>query len=169
MSTTSKTITQGKDNQVITGIRDELQPTSTLVLGTKTFTPQSLADFVQRRIDLGSAVGVARAAWLEAIRVYDVANRETNVVLSDLRNVVIAAFGRDSQKLAAFGFKPPARPVLTAEQRTAAVQKAKATRKARKTMGKKQKALIKGEVPAVAVESTASVASAASAAPAVTI
>jgi hypothetical protein len=50
--------------------------------------------------------------------------------------------------------------VLTSEQRAKAAVKAAATRKARNTMGKKQRALIKGD----AAGSTASVAASATAA-----
>jgi hypothetical protein len=47
---------------------------------------------------------------------------------------------------------------MTPEQRAVAARKAYATRKARKTMGKKQKALIKGEIvaPGAAVASPVS-------------
>ena len=154
MSTRSRVTTQGKDQQVLVGIHEELQSMSTLILGAETYTPQSLADFVQSRIDLGNTVATAKAAWLDAVARYAALDRKANLVLGDLRNVVIAAFGRESLKLATFGFVPPRRPTLTQEQVVASVAKGKATRKARKTMGKKQKALVKGEV-AVAPETAA--------------
>jgi hypothetical protein len=145
MSNPSRNTTIGKDQQVIVGIREELQSMPALYLGSETFTPETLAAFVQRRIDLANAVLTARAAWLHAVDTYEAANVQTNIVMADLRNTVIGAFGRDSAKLATFGFVAPKRPTLTPEQRATAAKKALATRKARKTMGRRQKALVKGE------------------------
>ncbi len=149
MTTVSRTTTQGKDQEVLNGIQTELQSMQTLFLGSETFTPQTLADFVQSRIDKANAVGTSHAAWEDALRAYDVVDKRARVVLGDLRHLVMAAFGRQSPKLATFGFPLPKVPTLTSEQRSKAALRAVATRKARKTMGKKQKALVVGQVPAV--------------------
>ena len=162
MSNPSRNTTIGKDQQVLVGIREELQSMPALYLGSEAFSPQTLATFVQRRINLANAVLTAKAAWQHAVETYEAANVQTNLVMADLRNTVIGAFGRDSAKLATFGFVAPKRPTLTPEQRATAVKKAKATRKARKTMGKRQKALIKGEP---ATEPAAGVAGVETAAP----
>jgi hypothetical protein len=148
MTTVSRTTTQGKDQEVLNGIQTELQSMQTLFLGSETYTPQTLAEFVQSRIDKANAVGAAHAAWEDAIRAYEVVDKKATVVLGDLRHVVMAAFGRESPKLASFGFALPKVPTLTSEQRSKAALRAAATRKARKTMGKKQKALVKGAVVA---------------------
>jgi hypothetical protein len=149
MTTLSRTTTQGKDQHVVDGIQQELQSFGTMHLGAQAFTPQTLAAFVQQRIDLANAIATAKAAWDNAIAVYESADARTDLVLADLRNLVIGAFGRESPALASFGFVAPKRPVLTPEQRARAALKAKATRKARRTMGKKQKALVKGAAPEV--------------------
>jgi len=138
---------QGKDQQVLNGIETELQAITTLYLGGETFTPLTLAAFVQNRIDRANAIDTARAAWEAALSAYDAVNKKTDLVVGDLRHAVMAAFGRQSPVLASFGFLPIQVPVLTAEQRALAVKRSKATRKARGTMGKKQKAQIKGAVP----------------------
>jgi hypothetical protein len=143
----SRTTTAGQDQQVLEGIQKDLQAMSTLTLGATTFTPDSLATYIQRRIDLANAVVTAKASWLAAAKAYEAMNKEARVVVRDLRNMVIAAFGADSPKLADFGFAPPRRPTLTPEQHAAAARKRAATRKARKTMGKRQKAKITGESP----------------------
>jgi hypothetical protein len=166
MTTVSRTTTQGKDQEVLNGIETELQSMGTLYLGSETFTPQTLAAFVQHRIDLANAVATARAAWESALREYDAIDKQANRVIADLRRTVMAAFGRDTPKLASFGFLPPRQPMLTSDQRSKAAHKAAATRKARRTMGKKQKALIKGDAAgataSVAASATASTASTAS-------
>jgi hypothetical protein len=149
MTTLSRITTTGKDQDVLNGIETELQAMPTLFLGGETYTPQTLEAFVQSRIDRANAVATARAAWEDALRAYDTVNKKATIVIGDLRHLVMAAFGRDTPKLASFGFPLPRVPTLTSEQRSNAAFKAAATRKARKTMGKKQKALVKGEVPAV--------------------
>jgi hypothetical protein len=153
MTTVSRTTTQGKDQDVINGIEKELQSMTTMFLGGAIYTPDSLVALVQSRITLANAIATARAAWVNELAAYAALDRKVNVVLGDLRHLVMSAFGRETPKLASFGFPIPKVPSMTPEQRAIAARKAHATRKARKTMGKKQKALVKGEAPAVPVES----------------
>jgi hypothetical protein len=143
---TSRITTQAGDQKILEGIATSL-PKGPLYLGSKTYTPTSLSAFVQRRIDLANSVEKAKAAWLEAIRSYKTHHAETRVVVDDLRHLVIGAYGVTSPKLADFGFAPPKRYTLTQEQKALAVERRNATRKARKTMGSRQKKAITGEVP----------------------
>ena len=161
MTTVSRATTTGKDQEVLNGIQSELQGMPPMFLGGETYTPQTLADFVQSRIDKASAVATTHAAWEDALRAYDEVNKKVNVVLGDLRHLLMAAFGHGTPKLASFGFPLPKLPVLTSEQRSKAALKAVATRKARKTMGRKQKAKITGDAgpDGAPVTSTASSAS----------
>lgn len=141
---TSRTTTSGKDQQVLVGIAEELQTIPTLLLGATTYTPASLAAFIQSRIDLANEVVTTRATWRSTVTAYAALNAKAQVVLRDLRNFLIGAFGPTSPKLAAFGFAPPKQATWTPEQKAAASAKRLATRKARKTLGKKQKAKVKG-------------------------
>ncbi len=121
---------------------------SLLPLGATTYTPGSLAAFIQSRIDAANAVNTTKASWLAAVKTYEAINAQAKVVVSDLRYLVMAAFGPTSPKLADFGFKPPNLAVLNSEQKAAAAQKRLATRLARQTRGKRQKAKIKGTTAA---------------------
>ncbi len=56
---------------------------------------------------------------------------------------VVATYGANSKELTALGFKVKKRKKLTVAQRVAATAKSLATRKARHTMGKKQRKAIK--------------------------
>ena len=61
-------------------------------------------------------------------------------------------YGTDTETLADYGIEPRKSPTpLTTEQKSAAVAKAEATRKARGTTGKKAKLAIKGNVTGVEV------------------
>jgi hypothetical protein len=140
----SRTTTQGRDQQVLEGIRKDLQGVPTILLGTTTYTPATLAAFIQSRLDLANAIDTTRAQWLATVKAYNATSARAKIVLNDLRNYLIAAFGADSPTLADFGFSAPRKATLTPEQKAAAIEKALATRKARKTLGKRQKARIKG-------------------------
>jgi hypothetical protein len=108
---------------------------------------------IQARIDAASAVATTKAAWLNAVKTYDAIDLQVTVLMRELRNLVIAAFGSSSPKLADFGFKATVRTPLTPAQKVARAAKAKATRVARGTLGKKQKALITGATAAAAASS----------------
>jgi hypothetical protein len=150
MTTVGRTTTQGKDQEVVNGIEKELYSMQTLHVGGASYTPQTLVAYVLTRTEQAAAILTARAAWEKAISDYDALDKRMNVTLADLRSLVMAAFGRDTPKLASFGFSPPKPSTRTPEQRAKAALKGVATRKTRKTMGKKQKALVKGEPPAAA-------------------
>jgi hypothetical protein len=68
--------------------------------------------------------------------------------VDELKPAILAVMGSKNPDLLKFGMKPrQARKKLTSEQRVQANAKSLATREARHTMGPRQKAKIKGEVP----------------------
>jgi hypothetical protein len=108
--TTSKQNTQSKDQQILAGIQKDLQNVPSLLLGGTTYTPGSLAAFIQSRIDAVNAVITAKANWATAVQTYKTINAEAKPVVRDLRNFVVAAFGEASPVLADFGFIPARTP-----------------------------------------------------------
>ena len=52
----NRTITQGTDQQVIDGIKKDLQTMSSLSLGGTTYTPTTLEALIQSRIDAANGV-----------------------------------------------------------------------------------------------------------------
>jgi hypothetical protein len=147
---TNRTTTQAHDGQVIVGIDKHLQNVSSLPLVGSTYTMAALKELIQSRIDAVNTVVNAKAHWLDASATYKALNTHVTEVVRGLRQYVISAFGASNPVLADFGFTPPKKQALTPEQKVARALKAAATRKARGTMGKKQKAGIKGAVPAPA-------------------
>jgi len=146
MASNSRTNTQGKDQQVIQGVQKDLQTMSSLPLGGETYTPASLVTLVQSRIDAGNQVVVAKANWQNAVKTYATIDTKATVVVHDLKQLVIGAFGATSSKLADFGFTPRKVTVLTPDQKVAAAAKRAATRKARNTLGPKAKLAVTGTV-----------------------
>jgi hypothetical protein len=104
--TTSKQTTQNRDEQILQGIQKDLQNVPNLLLGGTTYTPGSLAAFIQSRIDAANAVNTAKASWLNAVKAYEAINAEARPVVRDLRNFLMGAFGERSPLLADFGFTP---------------------------------------------------------------
>ena len=140
----------GTDQQAIDGVNKDLQGMPTLYLASQVFTPRSLAQRIQQRIDAATAINVAKAAWQKAVTDYEAIDVGTDLVLRDLKRLVVGAYGDDSPKLADFGFTPPKKVVWTEAMKAAAAVKRAATRKARGTMGPKAKLAIKGAAPAAA-------------------
>ena len=152
----NRPFTQAHDGQVVVGIGKNLQNVASLAVGGSTLTMVAIEALVQSRIDAASAVDVARANWLDATAKYEALNAQVTPVVRGLRRYVIDAFGENSPVLADFGFTPPKKVVLTPEQNVARAEKALATRKARGTMGKKEKLKIKGTVATTAPATPAS-------------
>jgi hypothetical protein len=135
----NRTVAQGADQQVIAGVRKDLQGVAILYLGGRTFTPSTLEDYVQARIAAASAILVAKAAWQKAISDYEAVDAEASVVIRDLKRFIVSSFGDNSPKLADFGFGWSLQAPWPEERKKAAVAKRAATRKARNTLGMKAK------------------------------
>ena len=147
MSQNNRSVTQAHDGQVIVGIKKDLQNVSSLPLASSTYTMAALEQLIQSRIDAVNTVANAKANWHNAVAAYQAVNTQVTQVVRALRQYVINTFGPDSPVLADFGFTPPKKVELTPEAKVARAEKSAATRKARGTMGKKQKAKIKGTAP----------------------
>src|SRR5262249_18726347 len=90
-----------------------------------------------------------------AIQDRDAAEPQTSDFLHSARDAVKAANGKNSAINIDYGITPDHEPPpLTGEQIVARAEKAAATRKARGTLGKKQKEKIKGQVPPAAPPAT---------------
>ena len=158
----NRTHTQGKDQQVLAGIKADLQTMPSLFLGGSTYTPTTLAALIQSRIDEANAVATAKATWQSAAKTYKALDAHVTTVVHDLKQLVIGAFGSTSPKLVDFGFAARKHAVRTPAEKLASAARAKATRKARGTVGPKAKLAIKGAVeptpPATAAPARATAA-----------
>jgi hypothetical protein len=132
------------DQHAIEGVRSDLQGMPSLYLAGEIFTPTTLEDAIQARIDAATAIDAAKAAWMKAIDDYQALDGKTRLLLRDLKRLVIGAFREDSPRLSHFGFTAPLKVTLTEAQKVTAVAKRAATRKARGTLGPKAKLAIKG-------------------------
>ena len=91
----------------------------------------------------------SRAQFLADVEAARAAESKVKAIIPAIKNLVSGSFGKKSPVMAEFGFGPEANKV-TAEVRYEAVEKLRATRAARGTMGSRQKAAIHGSVETAA-------------------
>ena len=102
--------------------------------------PAALVTLYKDRLDARAAVTAGRAAYQGALTTRD--ESETTRLAADesLKAWVLARFGAGSAEASELGFAPRKKPEVSAATRAAAVLQNMATRDARGTMGKKEKA-----------------------------
>jgi hypothetical protein len=126
-----------------------------LTLVGTSYTPAALQALLQADIDANDASTMAREKWLTTVKSARDVDSRTNPVLRAIAAQVKAQYG-DTQNagdiLAEFGFSPRKTVVKTVDVKAAAAAKVRATRKARGTKGKRQKATVKGAVPATGAQ-----------------
>jgi hypothetical protein len=104
-----------------------------------------------RLLDFATAVDdcdKAYAKWRTAVARVRGMQPATRELLRNVRELVRVMFNRSAPIMGEFGMKPRKKPKRrTTKEQIAANAKAKATREARGTLGKRQKAKIKGKPP----------------------
>jgi hypothetical protein len=116
--------------------------------------PMKLADVIavyQNAVDTRTALIEERASFDKALTARDDAEVSRLAMDAGLKSWVASQFGPSSLEAQEFGFVPRRVTAPSVETKALAAKKGKATRNARGTKGKRQKALIKGTVVAPAV------------------
>jgi hypothetical protein len=132
----------------VAGIDKYLATEPSLPIRGTSPTPLELKQALQGHIDDVDQADVARARWTDTVTAQRTSERRTMPMLSALKTFVTLKFGPDAVAvLADFGFTPAKQVQKTVETKKQAVEKSRATRTARHTMGKKQKKAVKGTVP----------------------
>jgi len=119
----------------------------TVTLIGKSYTGNELAQMCTNAITADQLVDSTNRQWCEAVAARDAQREEHAPVFTALRSHVQASYGKSSQTVAEFGFKPAAETLKSAEVKAAAVVKLRATRSARHTMGSQQRKSVKGAAP----------------------
>ncbi len=151
---------QARAAQVNAGIQKHLLPTPSIPLGGSTYSPADLMKLLQGSIDSAKAADATKANWHSAVLAERALDAQLAPLLRELRQYAISVFGATSPVLADFGFAPPKHVTRTPEEKAVAAAKAKATRAARHTAGKKQKKAVKGNVTGVVMVPITSTAAA---------
>jgi hypothetical protein len=133
--------------KVIDGLNKHAPDLPSLVIAGTTYKTADVLTVLKARIDALNAVVIAKATWQNAVKADFDERAKTKALLAGLRQALLVAYSGQVDHLADFGLVGRKPAVITPEKRVVAIQKAKATRAARHTMGKKQKGAIHGAVP----------------------
>jgi hypothetical protein len=155
MANSNRTTRIASGTKLLAGFNEHVPAAQSMTIGSTTYTHTQIEQALQGMVDGESAVVTARAAWQNAVK----ANRDKRVqehpFLSALRQALTSMFGNDVVIMADFGLSPRKAPIVSPATKVVAAQKNRATRAARHTMGKVQKAGIKGDGANVATPTPA--------------
>lgn len=132
------------NQKLLDGITQHQSALGTLLIAGTSFTPAQMISKLQEIITTANAVATSRAAFQAAVKADRSERSNTASFVSGVRQAILVAFQGQLQILADFGLTDRKHTPLTPAQKQEAAAKAKATRAARHTMGKKQKAGITG-------------------------
>jgi hypothetical protein len=137
------------DQKVIQAVGQYLGSIVSMMFLGQAYTPGDLKAVFQAEIDGLIAVEAKRAAYRAQVLLTKASSAKARELRKALRSYILSTYGATAAEvLTAFGISiPTQRAPKTVATKAEALQKAKATRQARHTMGKKQKAQI--TVPAV--------------------
>lgn len=127
--------------QLIAGTNKHLANTAQVLLAGGSYAPAQVTAQLQALVNLRTEVDAAKASTKAKLAVEKADMPELRIFMNAFVTFVKAAFGTAPDVLADFGLHPKARTQLTAEAKTAAAAKRKATRAARHTTSAKQKIL----------------------------
>jgi hypothetical protein len=140
-----------RNRTMIAGLEKHLSSLPTITLDGQALTQAVLIKFLQDEIDTAGAALVAGGVFHKAVAAEQATLAAGEPVFRALKAFVLNQFKGQSDVLADFGITVIARQVPDAATKAAAVQKRNATRVARGTGGKRQKAAITGKAPATPV------------------
>jgi hypothetical protein len=148
MPKTTQVIRENRAANVIAGIRKHLPRNKKINVDGKAYTVNELVAPFQQQLDAIAAVRSARAALAVAVRKERAAAKKVNTLTRGLKPVAFDIFNFPLDVLADFGWQRPKKPgPKTTAAKLTGVLKAAATRKARGTMGRRQRLTIRGVIP----------------------
>jgi hypothetical protein len=151
MPSTSKLLTQAQYQALITGIPKYCANTVFSVAG-QSFTATQAVTLVQSLLNVSAATAAAKSAAKEAVATEQATIGQNALLVRGIRESIGLTYSNSPTTLTAFDIQPRKSPKpLSTEARAAATAKAKATRQARGTASKKQKATISGDVTGVTI------------------
>ena len=142
----SKVVIINLEESVIAALA-KLAPDASLPVAGKLVPSKDLQAHLQAHVDTLNAVKDARAKFSQLVARERTQRPEVGPELAGIRNHAAALYGELSPEFASFGFTPRKAPQRTVESKAGAAAKLRATRVARHTMGKRQRAAIHGAAP----------------------
>jgi hypothetical protein len=125
----------------------KLAPDAVFPVGGKLVASKDLQAQIQANVDRQKELVETRAKARQLLVLVESERVESTKVLTAVRQYAAGAFGEASAEFASFGFKERKAPQQKPASRVEAAAKMRATRLARHTMGRRQRAAIHGVVP----------------------
>ena len=144
----SKSTVIDRDRKAIAGVQKHYGSAPTIVLDGIAVAPTAVVKVFQDQINAADATAAAKTAYELAVAAEKAAMDKANGMFLALKARAFSDFKTSPDTLVDFGLALPKRTPPSPATKAAAADKLRATRKARHTMGTKQKAAIKGQVPA---------------------
>jgi hypothetical protein len=144
MSNNNRPSVQARNKQFIAGIQKRLQSAQNLPVAGATYTPAELVKLFQSQIDKADAIAPVKGKLHDAVQAYRDLTKQLAPIVVGFRAQVRNIFGATNEVLADFGLTPVKTTKPKPAMQVAAATKRAATRKARNTMGKKQRKSVKG-------------------------
>ena len=150
---------------LIEGINTELTDVKSVVINQQNITRAQLVSDFQERLTAAENTKAARLAYHAAVAAEAQVAARVAPERAAVKLYLGARYGKSSPEMQKFGFTPAKTPQKTAASKAAGVAKARATREALGTMGKKQKmaalAFLAASTPSAPEPTVSAVASAA--------
>jgi hypothetical protein len=148
MSNITQSGRNARDTARIAGFQKHFSTTASMSIGNASYTLAEVIQVYQNDLNADAAVAPALAAYRSAVATAQAARATTAAFDLKVRKFVIGSFGVPPGPAADFGIEATASHPPDAETKAQAVVKREATRKARQTMGSRQKLAITGSPPA---------------------
>ena len=140
----SKLAETAADQSLIDGLNNVAATIPSFVVGGATVPTKDIVTTLQARLATAKAAESARATWRTAVQADRDERAKTKALASVIKQTLLQYFAGKTDTLATFGLTPRKPRAVKPAGKVVAAAKAKATRAARHTMGKKQKAAIVG-------------------------
>ena len=142
---------QAQYQSVISGLLAFYAATDTFLMKSGTYTRDELVTKFQTLVAALESTKGLYQQWRQGIQAERALELEVAPLRLGVRAIAQTRFGKDGTQLLQFGFPPAKAQVHTPASRVLAAAKARATREARGTLSKKEKAKLKGTVSTVTV------------------
>ena len=143
----SKVVLRNLEESVAAAL-DKLAPKANIPVAGKLVASKDVRVQLLSHVAAMDASSDARAKFVQAVSADKAQRAQMGPLLSAIRSYAAGVYGEGSPEFALFGFKPKRFAYRTVQVKAEAVEKLRATRAARHTMGKRQKAAIHGTVAA---------------------
>lgn len=146
--TTNRSTTIDRNRKAIAGVLQHYGSATKVVLDGVPHKPADLVKIFQDQIDAIDEANAAKVTFHQKVAAQKAASAAADAVFLALKTRVFSDFKTSAEIVGEFGMALPKRRAPKPKTLVEAAAKREATRKARHTMGERQRAEIKGDEPA---------------------